>query len=119
MMSVAADRQFSVWPDHGYSVSYSNCQSFCFRFTWYLCDQTRHIGGTLSSAHVPLHIPKVVGWLIILFAIVCAVAFPLYILLYCWPLSLTGILLCGMMEAYYVWQITILSRDMDDVGGWS
>ncbi|KAI9855925.1 MAG: hypothetical protein M1813_009359 [Trichoglossum hirsutum] len=80
---------------------------------------TRHIGGTLSSTHVPLHIAKVNGGLIVLFAIACAVALPLYILLYFWPLSLTGILLCGTMEAYYVWQIIILGQDTDDIGGWS
>ena len=59
-----ARMRFSKWTEYGYSVTFSNCQCFCYRFSWYICDETRFNLGALNSAHLPTRVAVVQSYML-------------------------------------------------------
>src|SRR4051812_24896552 len=112
-----AHRRFSSWPEHGYSVTFSNCQCFCFRFTLYICDGTRDAKGRLNSRNLPIRIAKVQAYVLAGLTSAWGIGWLSYFWPYFWPLGWRTVLGVAYLSMIAL-MVRIFLQYVDSLGGW-
>jgi hypothetical protein len=115
---LVAEARFSNWPRHGYSLTLSNCQCFCYRFSWYICEETRPHHGKLDSKYLPTRVAVIEAYVLCITTMAMGIGWAVWMRKVWWPLGWETLVaatyelaLCSMLRIFY--------QDREALGGWN
>ncbi|KAE9366261.1 hypothetical protein N431DRAFT_562856 [Stipitochalara longipes BDJ] len=113
-----AEARFSNWPKHGYSLTFSNCQCFCYRLSWYICEETRSHRGKLYSKYLPTRLAIIQAYLLCIITTAIGIGWAVRLREFWWPLG-WGTLVAAIYELSLCFMIQIFYQDKEALGGWN